>query len=216
VEVTGGELIQFEPLLALSKFISVEELNNVRFDTLRNQISISDSRLTIPRMMVSSNILNVEVFGQHGFDQEMDYHVNLLLNDLLRRKAKRQETFDGHEIIDERGRTRLFLWVRGKPGDIKIGFDKKEVRKKLKDDLKEEGKSLKQLFKEEFGGGTSTTKEENAVQFRLEEETDQKPTDVAPSEKAGTKDKSKKKKGLLTKEPETDETEGGFEIEFEP
>lgn len=216
VEVTGGELIQFEPLQALSRFISVDELNNVRFDTLRNQLSISNNKLTIPTMTVSSSILNVEVFGQHSFEQEMDYHVNLLLNDILRRKAKRQETFDGHEIIDDRGKTRLFLWIRGKPGNIKVGFDKKEVRKKLKDDLKEEGKSLKQLFKEEFGGGSSQPKEVEAVQFRLEEEPSNQKTNSTSTNKSKTTEKPNKKKGFFSSEAENEETEGGFEIEFEP
>ncbi|MCF8275621.1 MAG: AsmA-like C-terminal region-containing protein [Flavobacteriales bacterium] len=217
MEISGGELIKFEPLLALSKFISVDELNDVKFDTLRNQLSIHDGKLYIPKMSVSSSILNVQVFGEHGFDQEMDYHVNLLLNDLLRRKAKKKEMFDGHEIVDERGKTRLFLWVRGKPGDIKVGFDKKEVRQKLKEDFKQEGQTLKQLFKEEFGGASSTKSEPEAVQFQLEEEPTQPATKGAPEkEKTEQTDKPKKKKGFFSTEKEETETEGKFEIEFDP
>jgi hypothetical protein len=217
LEISGGELIQFEPLLAMSKFISVDELNHVKFDTLRNQLSIRDNKLFIPRMSVSSSILNVQVFGEHSFNQELDYHVNLLLNDLLRRKAKKKETFDGHEIIDEKGKTRLFLWVRGKPGDIKVGFDKKEVRQKLKEDFKNEGQTIKQLFKEEFGGGNGTKAESEAIQFKLEDQEnttikDPKATNKTEKEKSVTK----KKKGFFSSEKEETETEGGFEIEFEP
>ena len=217
LEISGGELIQFEPLLAMSKFISVDELSHVKFDTLRNQLSIHDSKLFIPRMSVSSSILNVQVFGEHGFNQEMDYHVNLLLNDLLKRKAKKKETFDGHEIIDERGKTRLFLWVRGKPGDIKVGFDKKEVRQKVKTDFKNEGQTLKQLFKEEFGGGKSQDQESEAVQFKLEGE-EQKTTKNGESttKTEAEKTEKKKKKGFFSTERDETETEGGFEIEFEP
>jgi len=217
LEISGGELIQFEPLLAMSKFISVDELNHVKFDTLRNQLSIRDSKLFIPRMSVSSSILNVQVFGEHSFNQEMDYHVNLLLNDLLRRKAKKKETFDGHEIIDERGKTRLFLWVRGKPGDIKVGFDKKEVRQKLKADFKTEGQTIKQLFKDEFGGGSKKNEESEAVQFKLEDEENTTVKDPKETPKTEEKDpKKKKKKGFFSTEKDEEETEGEFEIEFEP
>lgn len=218
IEISGGELIQFEPLLAMSKFISVDELNDVKFDTLRNQLSIRDSKLIIPRMSVSSSILNVQVFGEHGFDQEMDYHVNLLLNDLLRRKAKRKETFDGHEIIDERGKTRLFLWIRGRPGDIKVGFDKKEVRKKVKDDLKAEGQTIKKLFKDEFSGSNESSNESQDVHFKLEDDGISKPAQnvETPEKKPVTEEKPKKKKGLFDTEPEKEETEGQFEIEFDP
>ncbi|MBP9150840.1 MAG: hypothetical protein KBF73_01015 [Flavobacteriales bacterium] len=212
LEISGGELIQFEPLLAMSKFISVDELNHVKFDTLRNQLSIHDNKLFIPRMSVSSSILNVQVFGEHSFNQELDYHVNLLLNDLLRRKAKKKETFDGHEIIDERGKTRLFLWVRGKPGDIKVGFDKKEVRQKLKADFKNEGQTIKQLFREEFKGGTERKDESESIQFKLEGEENS----TAKDPKATNKTEKKKKKGFFSNEQEETETEGRFEIEFEP
>ncbi|MCF8465110.1 MAG: hypothetical protein K9G41_09720 [Flavobacteriales bacterium] len=214
LEISGGELIRFEPLLAMSKFISVDELNHVKFDTLRNQLSIRDKKLFIPRMSVSSSILNVQVFGEHGFSQEMDYHVNLLLNDLLRRKAKKKETFDGHEIIDEKGKTRLFLWVRGKPGDLKVGFDKKEVRQKLKEDFKTEGQTIKQLFKDEFGGGATKNEESEPVQFKLEGDDNSTIKGTKATEKEKTE--PKKKKGFFSSEGEETETEGGFEIEFEP
>ena len=219
IEISGGQLINFEPLMAMSRFISVDELQNVKFDTLRNQLSIRDSKLIIPKMSVSSSILNVQVFGEHAFDQEMDYHVNLLLNDLLRRKAKKKKTFDGHEIVDEKGKTRLFLWVRGRPGDLKVGFDKREVRKKLKDDFKKEGQTIKQLFKEEFSGGTSTDEEAEEIQFKLEEDESSTNEDDNKLEEEAVepeKKKKKKKKGLFSSESEDEETEGGFEIEFDP
>jgi hypothetical protein len=222
IEISGGELIQFEPLLAMSKFISVDELSHVKFDTLRNQLSIRNSKLFIPKMSISSSILNVQVFGEHAFDQEMDYHVNLLLNDLLRRKARKKATFDGHEIVDKRGKTRLFLWVRGKPGDIKVGFDKKEVKQKLKADFKKEGQTIKQLFKEEFGGAKKEEEESGEVQFRLEEEeeepTPNPATDETPrvEEPEKPEKKKKKKKGFFSSEEDEYETEGGFEIEFDP
>lgn len=220
IQVTGGKLIQFEPLLAMSRFIDVDELNHVKFDTLRNQLSIRNNKLFIPRMTVASSILNVDVFGEHGFDQEMDYHVNLLLNDLIRRKAKKQRTFDGHEILDEKGKTRLFLWIRGRPGDLKVGYDKKEVRKKINADLKKEGQTIKKLFRDEFGGKNSSEEpEEETIQFRLEDdglenEERDRSTSSNPSEEKPKK--KKKKRGLFSSEPEEQETEGGFEIEFDP
>ena len=221
VEVSGGELVNFEPLLAMSRFIDIDELNRVKFDTLRNQLSIRDNKLYIPRMSISSNILNVDVFGEHGFNQEMDYHVNLLLNDIIRRKAKKRRTFDGHEIIDERGKTRLFLWIRGTPDDIKVGFDKREVRKKIKDDLKKEGQTIKKLFQDEFSGNsTSDEVQDQNIQFELEDDgLGNKPENQPSLKQEPTQEKPKKKKkkqGLFSTEPEEQETEGSFEIEFEP
>lgn len=219
IEISGGELVKFEPLLAMSKFISVDELNDVKFDTLRNQLSIRNGKIYIPRMTVSSSILNVMVFGEHGFNQEMDYHVNLLMNDLLRRKAKKKQMFDGHEIIDEKGKTRLFLWIRGRPGDIKVGFDKKEVKQKIKDDLKKEGQVIKRLFKDEFSGNGNSNENQQEVQFRLEDDGITEPkqeTKESDTQKPAGTEKPKKKRGFFNTEREKEETEGGFEIEFDP
>lgn len=221
VEISGGELINFEPLLAMSRFIDIDELNRVKFDTLRNKLSIRNSKLYIPKMSVSSSVLNIDVFGEHGFDQEMDYHVNLLLNDIIRRKAKKRRTFDGHEIIDEKGKMRLFLWIRGAPDDIKVGFDKREVRRKVKEDLKKEGQTIKQLFKDEFSGKSTTDEVETQdVQFELEDDgLGNKPQEEPSLELESTQEipkKKKKNRGLFSTEPEEQETEGGFEIEFEP
>lgn len=217
LEISGGELIQFEPLLAMSKFISVDELSRVKFDTLRNQLSVRNNTLFIPKMSVTSSILNVQVFGEHGFNQEMDYHVNLLLTDLLRRKSKRKASFEGHEIMDDGGKTRLFLWVRGKPGNIKVGFDKREVKQKLKEDFKKEGQTIKQLFKDEFSSKKEKPEEQEALQFKLEEE-ETYPTKAQQDtkKKGDDKPKAKKKKGFFSSEKDEEETEGGFEIEFEP
>lgn len=209
LRLSGGELIAFEPLKALSRFISVDELEHVRFDTLVNHFSIRNERLIIPYMRVNSSILNVDVYGEHGFNQELDYHVNLLLTDLLRRKARKKEFFEGHEIVDERGATRLFLWIRGRPGDIKVGFDRKEVRLKVKEDLRKEGASIKQLFKEEFGGRRqSTVNEPSPPTLQL----DPAPS-AAPTSQPDTPTRKRKAPRIRADE---DEIEGEFRLEGTP
>ncbi|MCF8258985.1 MAG: AsmA-like C-terminal region-containing protein [Flavobacteriales bacterium] len=213
LRVSGGELIGFEPLQALSRFISVDELQHVRFDTIVNHFSIRNERLIIPYMRVKSNILNVDVYGEHTFKQELDYHVNLLLNDLIRRKSRKQEFFEGHEIIDDRGATRLFLWIRGRPGNIKVGFDKKEVRIKVKEDLRKEGGAIKQLFRDEFGGKKHHNADEvdSPGQLRLESE----PVGLIPAAPKKTEPPAKKRKGLFSKDAD-EETEGEFRLEGAP
>jgi hypothetical protein len=39
---------------------------------------------------------------------------------------------------------------------------------------------------------------------------------VSPAEKPNREEKPKKKRGLFSTEPDKEETEGGFEIEFDP
>ena len=41
-QITNGELLNFEPMLKLSKYINVDELRHIRFKTLKNTIDISN------------------------------------------------------------------------------------------------------------------------------------------------------------------------------
>ena len=74
-EITNGELLQFEPMMKLSKYINVEELKHIRFKTLKNSIFISDRLVTIPEMAINSTAFNISVSGQHSFDNVFDYRL---------------------------------------------------------------------------------------------------------------------------------------------
>jgi uncharacterized protein involved in outer membrane biogenesis len=191
LSISGGELIGFSPLKSLSKFIDVKELEQVRFETLSNHFTLRDGRISIPYMTMRSSAIDFDVFGEQAIGGEMDYHINLLLSDLLGRKARKRKEIEGHEIIEESGRTRLFLWLRGTPGNLKVGLDQREVRKKLARDMKDEGVQLRQIFKEEFG-------RRNAEPAR--------PAPLAaPDQAQPAQGQPEKKNG----------TEGKWEIEFE-
>ena len=223
LQIINGKLKGFEPLQALSKYIELEELQEVSFDTLSNTISMANSEISIPQMKIKSSALELNFFGKHGLDNDVDYHADLLLSDLLRRKAKqRKREIEGHEIVEPSGKTRLFLWIRGPLDDLKIGFDNKQVRKKLKNDMKEEGKLLKQIIAEEFHGEKpqEETKTEQPVEFRLEDDGLENETIKEKSTEAKEEKTKKKKKGglfgwLKDEEEKQNEKESDFEIDFD-
>ncbi|MFT5920193.1 MAG: hypothetical protein ACI9FU_002010, partial [Granulosicoccus sp.] len=198
--IFNGKLKEFEPLTALSKYIDLEELQEVNFDTLTNEVSMANGVISIPNMKIKSSALELNLSGGHGLDNVVDYHADLLLSDLLRRKAKkRSKEIEGHEIIEPSGKTRLFLWIRGPLNGLKIGFDNKEVGKKLKNDMKQEGKILKQLFAEEFGGKEAIKQSNNETNtgFRLEDDGLENTNKNSESEEDIIKTEKKKKKGGL-------------------
>ncbi len=152
VLIENGELNDFEPLLALSKYVDVNELKNLKFATLQNQIVIEDRTIYIPLMNVENNALNLSLTGQHTFDNEVDYRIRILFSDLLRKRLKVRQRFEefGPVEDDGAGKTTLFLKMTGKADNPKISLDRESVRAKMRDDLKQEGQEIKQLLKEEF------------------------------------------------------------------
>ena len=154
VLIVDGELNNFTPMNKLSKFVSVSELSHIKFKELENTISISNKKIYIPQFEINSSAMNLYCSGTHDFENNIDYHFKVTLNELLSKKRKREvpknNEFDEIEE-DEKGKTTLFISMTGNIDNPKIKFDKKELKKFVKDEIKNEKQTVKQLLKEEFG-----------------------------------------------------------------
>jgi len=154
IEINQGELIQFEPLRELSKFISLDELKNVSFSQLKNQIEIKNRTIIIPQMDITSSAISISASGTHTFENLIDYHLKLLLSDVLSRKAKRakKENEEFGIIADDGlGKTNIFISMKGPIDNPKIAYDSKGAQQKIKNDLVQEKQSLKKILNQELG-----------------------------------------------------------------
>lgn len=154
ITLNNGEIINFEPLMGLSKFIDVKELEHIKFSTLKNKITIKDEQVLIPQMDISSSAINISASGIHGFDKNFSYHFKVLLSDIisgrLKRSVKRHSEQENVED-DGLGRTSLFLLIEGDPGNYNIKYDRKAAREELKQNLQNEKTELRNIFRDEFG-----------------------------------------------------------------
>jgi len=151
ITISNGELINFIPIQALAKYIKVPDLNNIKFSTIKNQISISDRKIFIPSMEINSTALNLTASGEHNFDNIVDYRLVLLLSDVLGKKAKQNNSEFGEIEDDGLGRTMLHLSMKGPIDNPKFGYDRKGAGEKMKTDLAREKQTMKAILKEEFG-----------------------------------------------------------------
>ena len=152
--IVNGELNNVEALKSLSRFISLNDLENIHFATLKNQIEIKNKMVTIPKMEINSNAINLVVAGKHTFDNKIDYLVELSLNELLTKKARKnkKENEDFGVVEDDGlGRTHIYLSMTGTVDHPIIKYDTKGGMQKIKQDIKVEKKELKEVLKKEFG-----------------------------------------------------------------
>jgi len=218
VIITEGELNNFTPMNKLSKFVSINELSHIKFNELANTISIRNEKIYIPQFQIKSSAMNLYCSGTHDFNNNIDYHFKVTLSELLSKKRKREapknNEFDEIEN-DEEGKTTLFISMTGNIDNPKIKFDKKELKQFVKDEIKNEKQTVKQLLKDEFGlfkkdknlKEKTEKKEVKPKAFDVEWEEDNKPVKndpkaVSPKQnnkvfggetKEKTKEKSKKK-----------------------
>jgi len=216
VLIENGQLIDYQTLSSLSKYIELDDLMNIKFSKLSNNIQVKNRKVYIPDMEIKSSALDLSLSGIHSFNNEIDYHFNLLMRDILGKKAKQAKKENEEFAVEEpTGGTRLFLRMYGTVDDYKVTYDRKAVREKWQDDMQKEKQTLKGILKEEFNlykNDTSVTSPSN--------NTNEKPVqlDLGDDEekKSTTKEEEKKKKEPKTKlgkffEKITEENDEEFE-----
>jgi len=144
--ITNGELNKFEPLRAASKFVRVEELENIRFADLENTIKIANGRIDIPEFEIKTSALNLMFFGFHNFDNTVDYHLKVNLHKLLAQKFRRNTSNEQFIEEDPYEGVNLYLTLTGPINNLNIKFDKAGIRKKIQTDFRNERQVLKDLL----------------------------------------------------------------------
>jgi hypothetical protein len=153
MNLDGGELVNFEPMNNLSRFVALEELQNIRFSNLSTRISVKDGKITLPQTDIRTSAFDVTGSGEHLFDNSYTYRVKILLSELLAAKARRakRENRENEYIEDGGKRAAIYLKVTGKGSDFKISYDTQSARASIAEDIRNEKQTLKGILKDEFG-----------------------------------------------------------------
>lgn len=151
ISIQNGELIAFSPILALSRFIEVEELENIKFATLENNILIKDEQVIIPSMDIQTNALNMSASGVHEFNNHYDYRLKLKLSQLLYSKARGSRNSEFIVSEDESDSRVLFLKLLHDESGTRVEMDREKTAEKIRNDLNQEKTELKKILNEELG-----------------------------------------------------------------
>jgi len=152
--IVNGALINFDPVKQLSSFIELSELENISFEKLENDFFIRNNFLYIPQMEVKSSAADLSVNGKHSFDNDYEYHVKILLSEILSKKRKKNKsnvTEFGVVEDDGLGRTSLLLKIVGKGEEAQVGYDMKAASREIKNNIKAERQTLKTILNQEYG-----------------------------------------------------------------
>ena len=152
--LVNGALINFDPVKQLSSFIELSELKNISFEQLDNDFFIRNNWLYVPQMEVKSSAADLSVNGKHGFDNAYEYHVKILLSQILSKKRmKNKSTITEFGVVEDDGlgRTSLLLKIIGKGDEAKVGYDIKAAGTEVKNNMKKERQTLKTILNQEYG-----------------------------------------------------------------
>jgi len=194
ITIERGELINLASLESLSKYIELKELKRIKFSTLKTHVDIKNKLISFSRTEVSNSALNLDVWGTHSFNNEIDYHIKLLLSEYLAKRPGKSKQLD-EELLenenDPESKRSVFIHMTGTTDKPIIKYDRKAMKQKIKQDLKDEKKSLKQLLHEEFGffkKDTTLNKNKNNKKQDQDFKVDFKPEGIIEKPKAGADD----------------------------
>lgn len=172
--LTNGALINFDPIKRLSSFIEISELENISFQELENDFFIKNNYLYIPQMDVKSSAADLFVNGKHSFNNNYEYHIKILLSELLSKKRKKnRNNVSEFGVVEDDGlgRTSLLLKIETRGKMVKVGYDIKAAGTEVKNNIKSEKQTLKTILNQEYGwydnDSTLNQKPEEKPRFRI-------------------------------------------------
>ena len=218
VDISGGRLQNLESLKKISRFTGEDDLQDIRFTDLHNEIEINRGCIRIPRMQVFSSAADLSFSGTHTFANEVDYLVSVELSSILSKKRaqriKKEEEFG--VVTGPQSRVRLPLQIKGTLPHVEVRYVFSQARQGAAERLKENSRELRESLQEEF---SEMRKRREARQTEQKERKRQEQGEFLietgdadlfgktgnPAEKADTAATKKKKY----------KTEDDFRIEFE-
>jgi hypothetical protein len=77
VELLAGTMKDFGPLDKVSQSLDIAELKNVPLKDIKADFSFKNGKVDVSPFIVHTKDIEMEIAGTHGFDQSLDYGINL-------------------------------------------------------------------------------------------------------------------------------------------
>jgi hypothetical protein len=142
-----------------------KQLLDLKFDRLENTLIIRNSVIVIPSMSVNSSALDLEISGKHTFENAIDYRFGFRFRDL-----KQVKSSEFGEIQDDGTGKHVFMRMYGSLYDPNFEWDSEASKTYKKEQREEEVKTVKSMFKSEFGLFKNDTTVQEYVKEKFQHE----------------------------------------------
>jgi len=152
--VSDGKLMNFPPAESLSTYLDLDELKNISFSRMENDLLIKEGIVSVPKMLINSSAVNFTMYGTHNFDGDYSYHLRLLLSEVLSRKARERNrgvSSFGQVQVDGSGKATVPLKIVCVNNQIDVGYDFGQAQDNVKTDIAIEKQTMKGILNEEYG-----------------------------------------------------------------
>ncbi|MEW5846864.1 MAG: AsmA-like C-terminal region-containing protein [Bacteroidota bacterium] len=124
IQIVKGKLKGMDKIKELSRWLNLDQVQVIAFDTLKNTITIENRKIIIPNMDVKSNVILMNLSGFHTFDNNYEYMVRVNFSNLLKKRFVKSDNVDFHSSTE--GSLNLYLKLYGKSDDYRIDLINKK------------------------------------------------------------------------------------------
>ncbi len=150
-KLENGGIYNFEPLMQLSKFTNLNELERVVFRTLETSVFVYNNEIYFPKTDIVSSAMDISVYGMQSFADDYEYHLIVHLGDvlvgksnkLLKQQGMESDVFEGQ---DKANRSGLYLVALNRGKDSKYGFDTQHLQRLMKTTIRVQERGLNLIF----------------------------------------------------------------------
>lgn len=128
LNVIDGELSGVKVIEGFSTYIKLQDLKKVKFSNLQNQFEIYKQSIHIPVMFIQSNALNLQISGDHTFNQDIDYNIVVNAGQVLMNRLKIFNPKLDPQADQRNGLFNLYYNISGNIDNFKYSSDKIGVK----------------------------------------------------------------------------------------
>jgi len=129
VSVKDGELIGFKMLEDFSTFVKIKDLRHIRFTNMENWLEIYKGNIILPKMFIQSNAVNLVVSGEHSFDHDIEYNLQVNAGQVLLNRFKKHDSSLKPNKAKKKGWFNLYYKIEGTLDEYDFRNSKKDVQK---------------------------------------------------------------------------------------
>lgn len=142
IDIHDGRLKDMKTLEDFATYVHLEDLQDIRFNQLRNYLKIEAGKVYLPVMFMQSSAINLSISGVHGFDQKILYNVKVNAGQTAASKLKKSDVRKELKQARKSGWINLYFILEGSTSDVRYqqyrtavisGF---EQSARLKEDLR--------------------------------------------------------------------------------
>jgi len=118
LEIRSGRLKHLKTLEDFSDYVHIEDLQDIRFNDLRNYLEIEGGKVHLPVMFIQSSAMNLSISGIHAFDQKISYFLKLNAGQTVANKLRKTDFRKDLKDARKSGWINMYFVLEGSTSDV--------------------------------------------------------------------------------------------------